>query len=96
MVPPTGLKTQMYMVTFESYLDQHVDSFLNQLNSLPGIQRYQVIQQTQNLTKVQIFYNGLSNNLRTGLKQILLNHGYSYNRINQRGKSLVFKNTSKF
>ena len=96
MVPSTGLKTQMYMVTFESYLDQHVDSFLNQLNSLPGIQRYQVIQQTQNLTKVQIFFNGLSNNLRTGLKQILLNHGYSYNRINQRGKSLVFKNTSKF
>jgi hypothetical protein len=91
-----GYLTQRYLVIFERFQDQHVDSILSDLDQLQGVQEAQVQQQTQRLTRVQVFYNGRSNTLRTHIKEILQRHGYGQFRVNFSGNKLVFKNTLRF
>ncbi len=87
---------QRYVIVFERFQDQHVDSILSDLDGLPGVEEAQVQRQTQRETRVQVFYSGRSNTLRTGIKQILQRHGYGQFRVNFAGNRLIFKNTIRF
>jgi hypothetical protein len=87
---------QRYIVRFERFQDQHVDSILHDLKAMSGVSSSRVQQQKQRLTVVQVMYTRPVDTLRLRLKGILEKHGYYKPRIEFRGNKLTFKNTTRF
>ena len=88
--------TQLYLVRFEHFLDQHINSIISDFRKLDLVSALKITQQTQRLTRVQIESSQPAEDLRQGLNGVLLNHGYKTFRVHVSGNILRYENTTEF